>query len=89
MYTLINQIHSPIISINNPKNLKIGDQGTITGVSQHSSAFLKHLEKLGLTLGKRIEISEIIDFDGSVELLIDDRKVNISKEVAKHILISK
>lgn len=69
--------------------LKTNDEGTITGVSEHSSPFLKHLEKLGLTLGKRIKISEIIDFDGSVELLIDDRKVNISKEVAKHILISK
>ena len=69
--------------------LKIKEKGTITGVSEHSSPFLKHLEKLGLTLGKRIEISEIIDFDGSVELLIDDRKINISKEVAKHILISK
>ena len=69
--------------------LKMNERGTITGVSEHSSPFLKHLEKLGLTLGKRIEISEIIDFDGSVELLIDDRKINISKEVAKHILISK
>ncbi|MBC7614504.1 MAG: metal-dependent transcriptional regulator [Pedobacter sp.] len=69
--------------------LKMKEKGTITGVSEHSSPFLKHLEKLGLTLGKRIEISEIIDFDGSVELLIDDRKINISKEVAKHILISK
>ena len=69
--------------------LKMKERGTITGVSEHSSLFLKHLEKLGLTLGKRIEISEIIDFDGSVELLIDDRKINISKEVAKHILIRK
>ncbi|RZL20212.1 MAG: metal-dependent transcriptional regulator, partial [Pedobacter sp.] len=35
--------------------LNTGDKGTITGVSEHSSAFLKHLEKLGLTLGKKIE----------------------------------
>jgi DtxR family Mn-dependent transcriptional regulator len=69
--------------------LKTNEGGTITGVSEHSSPFLKHLEKLGLTLGKRIEISEIIDFDGSVELLVDNKKINISKEVAKHILISK
>ncbi len=69
--------------------LKTNEKGTITGVSEHSSPFLKHLEKLGLTLGKRIEVSEIIDFDGSVELLIEDQKINISKEVAKHILISK
>jgi DtxR family Mn-dependent transcriptional regulator len=69
-------------------DLKINDLGTITGVSQHSSAFLKHLEKLGLTLGKEIEVTDITDFDGSVELLIANKPVNISREVAKHILIS-
>lgn len=68
--------------------LKIGDTGTITGVSQHSSAFLKHLEKLGLTLGKQIQISDVTDFDGSVEIQIADKQINISREVAKHILIS-
>jgi DtxR family Mn-dependent transcriptional regulator len=68
--------------------LKIGDSGTITGVSQHSSAFLKHLEKLGLTLGKQIQINDVTDFDGSVEILILDKQINISREVAKHILIS-
>jgi len=68
--------------------LKIGDGGTITGVSQHSSAFLKHLEKLGLTLGKQIQISDVTDFDGSVEILLNEKQINISREVAKHILIS-
>lgn len=69
--------------------LNSGDKGTITGVSEHSSAFLKHLEKLGLTLGKRIEIIEVLEFDGSVELLVEEQKTNISREVAKHILITK
>lgn len=68
--------------------LKVNEIGTITGVSEHSSPFLKHLEKLGLTLGKKIAVSEILDFDGSVELLVDQVKINISREVAKHILIS-
>ena len=68
--------------------LKVGDAGTITGVSQHSSAFLKHLEKLGLTLGKQIQINDVTEFDGSVEILLSDKQVNISREVAKHILIS-
>lgn len=66
--------------------LKIGESGTITGVSQHSSAFLKHLEKLGLTLGKQIKISDVTDFDGSVEIIVEDKQINISREVAKHIL---
>jgi DtxR family Mn-dependent transcriptional regulator len=69
--------------------LKVNEKGTITGVSEHSSPFLRHLEKLGLTLGKKIEIAEIIDFDGSVELIIDQRKINISREVAQHILINR
>ncbi|MGV3547784.1 MAG: metal-dependent transcriptional regulator [Pedobacter sp.] len=69
--------------------LKPADKGTITGVSEHSSAFLKHLEKLGLTLGKRIQIIEVLEFDGSVELLVEQQKINISREVAKHILITK
>jgi DtxR family Mn-dependent transcriptional regulator len=69
--------------------LKVNDKGTITGVSEHSSPFLKHLERLGLTLGKRITVEDIIDFDGSVELSIEEKKINISREVAKHILISK
>lgn len=69
--------------------LKPGDQGTITGVSEHSSAFLKHLEKLSLTLGKQIQIIEVLAFDGSVELLVEQQKTNISREVAKHILITK
>ncbi len=69
--------------------LKLKDKGTITGVSEHSSPFLKHLERLGLTLGKKITVDEIIDFDGSVELLIEDKKINISREVANNILISK
>ncbi len=69
--------------------LKPKDKGTITGVSEHSSAFLKHLEKLGLTLGKRVEIIEVLEFDGSVELLVEQQKTNISREVAKHILITK
>lgn len=69
--------------------LLTGEKGTITGVSEHSSAFLKHLEKLGLTLGKKIEVIEIVDFDGSVEILCNGNKLNLSREVAKHLLISK
>ena len=67
--------------------LKSGDQGLIMGVSEHSSAFLKHLEKSGLTLGKEIKITEINDFDGSIELALEQKNISVSREVAKHILI--
>ena len=69
--------------------LNASDKGTITGVSEHSSTFLKHLEKLGLTLGRKIEVIEIIEFDGSVQLQLENQQINISREVANHILITK
>ncbi len=68
--------------------LEISGTGTITGVSMHSAAFLKHLDKLGLTLGKVIQVTDITDFDGSIELTADQKQINISREVAKHILIT-
>ena len=69
--------------------LKDNESGTIMGVSEHSTAFLKHLEKLGLILGKTIKLIEISAFDSSAELLVDQQYINISKELAKHILIKK
>jgi DtxR family Mn-dependent transcriptional regulator len=67
--------------------LSPGNKGLITGVSEHSSLFLKHLEKLGLTLGKAIEVKEITDFDGSVELIVEKDNISVSREVARHILV--
>ncbi|WP_084241167.1 metal-dependent transcriptional regulator [Pedobacter africanus] len=79
-----NFIAVPFVKLN---KLKAEDQGLIMGVSEHSSAFLKHLEKSGLTLGKKVKIMEINDFDGSIELNLEQKKINVSREVAKHILI--
>lgn len=67
--------------------LKSGETGLIMGVSEHSSPFLKHLEKMGLTLGKKVTITEINDFDSSVELTLEQKKISVSREVAKHVLI--
>lgn len=62
--------------------------GIISGVSEHSSTFLKLLEKLGLTLGTHLLIREIIEFDGSIVLQINEKsEKTISREVAKNILI--
>jgi DtxR family Mn-dependent transcriptional regulator len=75
------------VTFNKLSKLKPGTSGLVMGVSEHSSEFLKHLERLGLTLGKQIEILEITEFDGSIEILVEARKTNLSREVAKHILI--
>lgn len=65
-----------------------GQSGIIIGVSEHSSPFLIHLEKLGLTIGVAVEIIEITDYDGSAELLVNNQRINVSRKVAQHILLN-
>jgi DtxR family Mn-dependent transcriptional regulator len=64
------------------------ESGVICGVKDHSDVFLQYLEKQELTIGKKISIEEIIEFDHSMVLLLDDKKVQISREVANNLLIA-
>jgi len=80
-------------TIHQKKLIRISDMlqeqsGMISGVSEHSSVFLKLLEKMGLTLGTKIMISELIEFDGSIILTVNETTDRtISREVAKNILV--
>lgn len=76
--------HKKLVKIS---EMKQNDSGTISGVSEHSSVFLKLLEKLGLTLGTRITVTELIEFDGSIMLSVQSKEQTISREVAKNILV--
>lgn len=64
-----------------------GKSGIIIGVSEHSSPFLIHLEKLGLTIGVAISVLGITAYDGSVELVVNNQNINVSRKVAQHILV--
>jgi DtxR family Mn-dependent transcriptional regulator len=80
-------------TIHQKKLVRISDMqqdqsGMISGVSEHSSVFLKLLEKMGLTLGTKIIITELIEFDGSIMLVVNGNSDRtISREVAKNILV--
>lgn len=77
--------HKKLVKIS---DLQAGESGTISGVSEHSSLFLKLLEKLELTLGTKIIVRELIEFDGSIMLTINQNiERSISREVAKNILV--
>lgn len=68
--------------------LKTGDTGVITGVGEHSSAFLKHLKKIDLTLGAHITVINIAEYDGSMDLLNGKHPITISRDIAKNILMN-
>ncbi|WP_158795745.1 metal-dependent transcriptional regulator [Pedobacter sp. L105] len=81
-------IFEPSLNVNLHQIPK-GNYAVIIGVSEHSPAFLRHLEKLELTIGVVLELIEITEYDGSVELLVNNKKINISREVAQHILVNR
>ncbi|MEJ5963067.1 metal-dependent transcriptional regulator [Pedobacter immunditicola] len=74
-------------SVTKLNKLQPGAEGLIVGVSEHSSSFLKYLEKTSLTLGTSLQLLSVNDFDGSVELRLGKQKISISREVANHILM--
>ncbi|MDB4925222.1 metal-dependent transcriptional regulator [Mucilaginibacter sp.] len=68
--------------------LNVNENGIISGVRDHSPAFLQYLGKQQLTIGKKIKVTEIIDYDLSMILQVEQTEIHISREVAKNLLIA-
>ena len=69
-------------------DVKADTKGIISGVRDHSAAFLQYLEKQQLTIGKKITVTEVIDYDQSMIIQSDDKSIHISREVANNLLIA-
>jgi DtxR family transcriptional regulator, Mn-dependent transcriptional regulator len=69
-------------------SLQLGGKAVISGVEDHSSAFLKYLDQINLTLGAEIEIQEHFPYDQSLRLLIgkSQKTIIISEKVSKNLL---
>jgi len=67
--------------------LSIGYQGKIAAVKDSDSNLLKYLDKIGARPGTKIKILGKEDYDESMEVLIDDHRVFISKAVSQNILV--
>lgn len=68
--------------------LKEGYQGMITAVKDSDSNLLKYLDKIGAKPGKKIKVIGKEEYDDSMEIQVGDKKVSISKEVSKNILVT-
>lgn len=70
-------------------DLAVGITGVVVGVNDSSSAFLKYLDKVGISIGTKVSIEDRMEFDGSVDIKIDGSKsITISSTVAENILLS-
>ncbi|MDP3393322.1 metal-dependent transcriptional regulator [Sediminibacterium sp.] len=68
--------------------LKAGDEGTFTGVTDHSPAFLNHLDKSGISLGNSIKVKGVEEYDQTYTLQLKGKKeVVVSFKVANSLLV--
>jgi DtxR family Mn-dependent transcriptional regulator len=70
--------------------VEIGIPVYMMGVTEHAPSYLQHLDRSGITLGCRIEIKEINEYDKSSIIVIDGGEpLFISYEVAKNLLVQR
>jgi DtxR family transcriptional regulator, Mn-dependent transcriptional regulator len=68
--------------------IDINGTGQIVAVKDSSAAFLRYLDKVGAYIGARIKVLDKVEFDGSVEILVDNtKKIFMSREVAGNVLV--
>ena len=80
-------------NINRHKNITLADlkfkeEGIIVGVKEHSPEYLKYLESLNLILGTKIIVENIIDFDQSMIIKINNKNTTtISHQASRNLII--
>ncbi len=67
--------------------MEVDQAGQIVAVKDSSAAFLRYLDKVGAYIGARIKLLDKVEFDGSIEILVDQKTLFMSKDVASNILI--
>lgn len=67
--------------------VKVKQNYKVKGVTDHSTTFLKYLEKHQLVIGATINIKTIEDFDNSIVLVCQKMDVNISPKAAECIIV--
>jgi DtxR family transcriptional regulator, Mn-dependent transcriptional regulator len=73
----------------------VGAKVRIVAVDHSSDALLEHLDRKGIAIGMRFDISARLEFDGSMELRVRDRNstsgpvYNVSAQVAGHLYVEK
>ncbi len=67
--------------------VKLKNNYKVMGVTDHSTAFLKYLDKHHLVIGATISIKTIEEFDSSIVLICQKKEVNISPKAAECIIV--
>jgi len=78
----------PSVSLKTLQELKANETCRVIAVKDTSRSFLQYLRKLNIGIGTTIKVFEIIAFDGSRNVLINDsEKVTISEKFASSVFV--
>ncbi|MDP5105715.1 MAG: metal-dependent transcriptional regulator [Polaribacter sp.] len=69
--------------------LSKNESGVCVGVKDSSAEFLQYLDKKGITLGKELTVLEKEDFDDSLSIQIDGKKLSVSNKIATNLYVKK
>jgi DtxR family Mn-dependent transcriptional regulator len=70
--------------------LKEGDVCRVTAVKDTATPFLQYLEKLNITIGSKLNVVEVIDFDGSMNISIEGAPArNVSMKFTDSLFVSR
>lgn len=67
--------------------LPLNAMGICVGVKDSSSAFLRFLDKNKIALGDKITVLDSEEFDQSLHVKINDRKIHISSQIASNLFV--
>ena len=70
-------------------DLNINEKGIVSRIIIEDAEFFNLLKKLNIEIGTEITIVDKIDYDKSIEVLIDKKSVIISKDISNNIKITK
>lgn len=64
-----------------------GQRGIVTGVDDHSPAFLQYLDELGLGLGVELELLRRTTYDQSTRIRISTKEAVLSEKVCQNLFV--
>ena len=67
--------------------LKIGEEGVITGIKKGTPSLLNFLDQKNIKLGDQIQLISILEFDQSAEVIIHKKTINLSEKICSNLLI--
>lgn len=66
-----------------------GEKAVVVGVKEHSKSYLNYLEQLHLVLGAEVEVKDIVEFDATMQILVNNKQVIISNQASKNLIVKR